>query len=258
MTTGPLDGHGILVTRPAEQADELAEAIEAAGGIALRMPLLEIAPRNEADITAEVADMAPPDVVIYVSPNAVRHGFAWHPNGALTAAIGPATQAELKLQGLGKVICPRTGYDSESLLADKALTDVSGKTIRIIRGQDGREMLGITLGERGARVDHLATYLRRARHVPDSEIRQFENLLRRGEISCITVMSDATLHSLLENLPAARRDLLRQTRLVTPSNRVLKNIAEQMPGLIATLAPGPRPDDMILGLSACLSEDNSE
>jgi hypothetical protein len=71
-------------------------------------------------------------------------------------------------------------------------------------------------------------------------------------------MSDATLHSLLENLPAARRDLLRQTRLVTPSNRVLKNIAEQMPGLIATLAPGPRPDDMILGLSACLSEDNSE
>ncbi len=258
MTAGPLHGHGILVTRPAEQAGELAKAIEAAGGIALRMPLLEIVPRNEADIAADVAEMAAPDVVIYVSPNAVRHGFSWHPKDALTAAIGPTTQAELKLRGLAKAICPRTGFDSESLLADKALTDVSGKLIRIIRGQDGRETLGSTLRVRGATVDYLATYLRRARHVPDSEIRQLENLLRRKEISCITVMSDATLHSLLEVLPAARRSLLRQTRLVTPSSRVLKNIAEQMPGLIATLAPGPRPDDMILGLNACLSEDESE
>jgi hypothetical protein len=51
---------------------------------------------------------------------------------------------------------------------------------------------------------------------------------------------------------------LRQTRLVTPSSRVLKNITELVPGVPATLAPGPRPDDMILGLIACLKQDNTE
>jgi uroporphyrinogen-III synthase len=258
MTTGGLTGHRILVTRPAEQAAELAGAIEAAGGIALRLPLLEIVPRESEQIAADVSNMLPADIVIYVSPNAVRHGFAWHPQAAVTAAIGPATRAELSHCGIARVICPGTGFDSESLLSHKALTNVSGKTIRIIRGQDGREVLGSTLRERGATVDYLATYLRRPRQVPDSEIRQFEGRLRRGEISCITVMSDATLDSLIAVLPVADRGLLRQSRLVTPSSRVLKNIREVAPGVSATLAPGPRPDDMILGLIACLKQDNTE
>jgi hypothetical protein len=56
----------------------------------------------------------------------------------------------------------------------------------------------------------------------------------------------------------ARHDLLRRARLVTPSSRVLKNISELMPGLPATLAPGPQADEMILGLTACLKQDNTE
>jgi uroporphyrinogen-III synthase len=258
MTNGALTGHRILITRPAEQAAELADAVEAAGGIALRLPLLEIVPRKPQQINAEVDSMRPADIVIYVSPNAVRHGFDWHPKAAVTSAIGPATRAELNLRGIAQVICSSTGFDSESLLAHKALTNVSGKTIRIIRGQDGRELLGRTLRERGARVDYLATYSRRARQVPDSEIRQFASSLRHGEISCITVMSDATLDSLFAVLPVADRGLLRRTRLVTPSSRVLKNITELVPGVPASLAPGPRPDDIILGLIACLKQDNTE
>ncbi len=258
MKAGMLAGHRILITRPAEQAVELADAVQAAGGIALRLPLLEIVPRESQQIAADVDRMPSPDTVIYISPNAVRYGFDWHPKDVITAAIGPATQAELKRRGIARVIYPGTGFDSESLLAHKALTKVSGRTIRIIRGQDGRELLGNSLRERGARVDYLATYLRRSRQVRDSEIRQFHSRLRRGEISCITVMSSATLDSLVAVLPVADRGLLRQTRLVTPSNRVLKNINELVPGLPATLAPGPRPDDMILGLIACLQQDNTE
>jgi uroporphyrinogen-III synthase len=258
MTSGALTGHRILITRPAEQAAELADAVTAAGGTALRLPLLEIVPRDPQKITAEVDRMLPADIVIYVSPNAVRYGFEWHPQAAVAAAIGPATEAALKLRGISRVICPVTGFDSEGLLAQGALTNVSGKAIRIIRGPDGRELLGSTLRERGARVDYLATYLRRSRQVPDSEIRQFASRLRRGEINCITVMSNATLDSLMAVLPDADRGLLRQTRLVTPSSRVLKNITELVPGVPATLAPGPKPDDMIVGLVASLVQDNTE
>ncbi|MCI0517972.1 MAG: uroporphyrinogen-III synthase [Woeseiaceae bacterium] len=258
MRTGALSGHRILVTRAVEQAADLANAVEAAGGTALRLPLLEIVPRDAQQISDDVGRMNSADIVIYVSPNAVRHGFAWHPEAAETAAIGPTTRKELELRGVAHVVCPDNGYDSESLLDNEAFTDVAGKTIRIIRGQDGRELLGSTLRNRGATVQYLAAYLRRARRVPEYEIREFAHRLRRGEISCITVMSDATVESLVAILPVADRELLRHTRLVTPSSRVLKNINELVPGLSVTLAPGPRPDDMILGLIASLKQDNTE
>lgn len=258
MRTAALSGHRILVTRAVEQAADLANAVEAAGGTALRLPLLEIVPRDAQQISDDVRRMNSADIVIYVSPNAVRHGFAWHPASAVTAAIGPATRKELEQRGIERVVCPDNGYDSESLLGNEAFIDVAGKTIRIIRGQDGRELLGSTLRNRGANVEYLSAYLRRARRVPEREIREFEHRLRRGEISCITVMSDATLESLLAILPVADRELLRHTRLVTPSSRVLKNINELVPGLSVTLAPGPRSDDMILGLIASLKQDNTE
>lgn len=258
MTTGPLAGHGIVVTRPLQQAAELTTAIEAAGGIVLLLPLLAIVPREAHAVAAEAKILPAPDIVIYVSPNAVRHGIAWQRATAAVAAVGPATRAELLAHGVAHVICPETGFDSESLLAHDAMAQVAGKVIRIIRGQDGRELLGDTLRERGARVDHLAVYHRSPGPVAERDRIAFENRLRNGEISCITVMSVAALDGLFALLPGERRALLRKTRLVTPSSRVLKNIAERMPGLSATLTPGPQADDMILGLTASLKQVNTE
>jgi uroporphyrinogen-III synthase len=258
MTVGPLAGHGIVVTRPLHQAAELATAIEAAGGTILLLPLLTIVPRDAQAVAAEAGDLPAPDIVIYVSPNAVRHGIAWQSANAAVAAVGPATRAELMTHGITHVICQDDGFDSESLLEHKELTQVSGKVIRIVRGQDGRELLGNMLRDRGARVDHLTVYHRIPGQLADSERRAFESRLRNGEISCITVMSVAALDSLLGLLPGERRALLRKTRLVTPSRRVLKNIAERMPGLSATLAPGPQANDMIVGLTASLKQVNTE
>ena len=48
MSERLLDGAGVLVTRPRQQADELVEAIEARGGIAISFPVIEIVPRNTA------------------------------------------------------------------------------------------------------------------------------------------------------------------------------------------------------------------
>jgi hypothetical protein len=82
--------------------------------------------------------------------------------------------------------------------------------------------------------------------------------LRKGEIDGITIMSVASMQSLVGVLQGSAHDLLRGCRLVTPSRRVLKNINELMPDARATLAPGPQADDMILGLIACLKRDNTE
>lgn len=258
MSSGPLAGHGVLVTRPEHQAEELSLAIEAAGGIAVRFPLLEILPLDRESVTEREKVLPRPDLVIYVSPNAVRNGFVSQAADVAVAAIGPTTKAELEARGVSNIIYRSDGFNSESLLADEALANVRGMKIRIVRGQDGRELLGNTLRDRGASVDYLVVYRRQARRVAGNDRRRLETWLSNGEISCITVMSVATLDSLLAVFPGAQRELLRKTRLVTPSSRVLKNITELLPDLPATLAPGPQADDMIVGLITCLKQDTTE
>ena len=44
-----LQGLGVLVTRPAHQADQLCDLIEAAGGRPYRLPTIEITPSSDSD-----------------------------------------------------------------------------------------------------------------------------------------------------------------------------------------------------------------
>jgi uroporphyrinogen-III synthase len=147
MSDRPLSRHRILITRPVSQAADLVRAVEAAGGIAMTFPLLEILPRDAKLVSAEESKLPPPDILIYVSPNAVLHGARWHEPDAMAIAVGPATLGCLKRRGVSEAVSPGGGFDSESLLADAALARVAGKHVRIVRGQDGRELLGETLRE---------------------------------------------------------------------------------------------------------------
>ena len=258
MSDRPLAGHRILVTRPSQQAADLTVAIEAAGGIPVAFPLLEILPLDPQRVSREEAKLPSPDFLVYVSPNAVHHGLRWHRATAATIAIGPATLSELHRAGINDARNAGGGFDSESLLADPVFEKVAGRHIRIVRGQDGRELLGETLKDRGAVVDYLAVYRRQARHVSDDEAARLRGQLQKGDIDCITIMSVASMQSLVGVLQEHAPELLAGCRLVTPSRRVLKNINELMPDARATLAPGPQADDMILGLIACLKRDNTE
>ena len=64
----PLRGRGILVTRPAGQAQRLAALVEAAGGRAILFPAIEIEPLAQARLPSP-ADF---DLVVFVSPTAVQ------------------------------------------------------------------------------------------------------------------------------------------------------------------------------------------
>ena len=159
MTDRPLQGLGVLVTRPPEQATELIALINENGGEALSFPVLHIQPRDPVAIAGETAALIPPDIAIFISRNAVAHGLRFA-GSAVKAAVGPSTAAAIEQYGEHVDIQPADGYDSESLLAEPALEDVAGKTIRIIRGDGGRELLAETLRERGANVHYLAVYER--------------------------------------------------------------------------------------------------
>lgn len=248
MTDAPLTGVGVLVTRPAHQSTALIAAIEAAGGSCVRFPVIEIVPHSPQDIEANVAALSDPDIVIYVSSNAVEHGLAWSGGGAV-AAVGPATVAAIEAAARIVDIRPADGYDSERLLAEPALNDVNGKTVRIVRGNKGRELLADTLRVRGATVDYLPVYERRMPSYSDADIAALANRWRTGDIDVAIAMSVESLRNLITLVPDSCRRALAETPLVTPAARVLKEAQECLPGCPVSLAAGPCADEMVSAIT---------
>ena len=241
---GGLGGLGVLVTRPEHQAADLVAAIEAAGGRAIRFPVIEIVPRAAADIANDTAALPEPDIAVFVSANAVRCGLG-HAGRARIAAVGPATAAAVEAAGRSVDIVPAAGFDSEHLLAEPALRSVRGRNVRIIRGNAGRELIAATLRERGARVDELAVYARRRPRPDAAALESLDAAFRDGGVGAVIVMSVESLHNLVELLPAGARERLCRVRLVTPAARVLKEVLDRFPGAEAVLADGPGAGDMV-------------
>lgn len=250
MNLSDLGGFRVLVTRPAHQADVLAETIEAAGGQAIRFPVIDIRPRVAAEIESEVGRLPDPDIAIFVSRNAVEHGLAALANrNCRVAAIGPATRRALEDAGSPVDIVPETGFDSEHMLEHPALGRVAGRVVWILRGEDGRELLADTLRGRGAEVYPVAVYSRVCAQTGEADRRALEEIWAASGIDCVTVMSVASFECLLELLLPETRTRLRQTPLVAPGARVLQTAAERLPGLQTVRAAGPQPVDMLRAIS---------
>jgi uroporphyrinogen-III synthase len=255
VTAGSLQGSGVLVTRPEHQAAELTQAILDAGGKAISFPVIDIAPLEDSEINHCLADLPVPDIIIFVSSNAVNHGWRFVEDlNAQLAAVGPATAAALSSLGRPVDITPNEGFDSEHLLAEKALTDVAGKNIWIVRGEDGRELLAETLRERGATVSYLAVYGRQPTVFSDSQLTALERDWLAGHVNLVTAMSVASLDNLVRLLPTRCRESLRQLPLVSPSNRVLQRASELGVGNPLFLSDGPGASAMIKALLACHEE----
>lgn len=244
----PLTGIGVLVTRPEHQAGELVAAINDAGGNAIRFPAIEIVPRDDTDIQRSALELNEPDIAVYVSANAVRCGLA-HAGKARIAAVGPATAAAIEAAGRRVDIRPAQGFDSEHLLAESELHDVRGKVVRIVRGTKGRELLGNTLRDRGATIEHLAVYERRAPAVDAATAAKLERRWLAGDIGAVTVMSVETLTNLLSILPASCRERFGKTLLVTPAERVIIEAADRFPGIPAALADSTDADDIVRAIA---------
>lgn len=251
MANTPLDGVGVLVTRPQRQADGLVAAIESRGGVAIRFPVIEARPHPQADVIAMAETLHIPDIVIVVSANAVRFGLRFAGDAAI-AVVGPATARSVEKSGRQVDIRARDGFDSEQLLATPELQDVAGKVVRIIRGNGGRELLASTLRERGATVEYLEVYERVLPEYEQSELAEIVARWRDGEIDVVTIMSVETLRNLAKLLPPEGLEYLGKTRLVTPASRVIKAANSRFPGIPTTLAKGPQADDMVEAIAASM------
>lgn len=239
-------GAGVLVSRPAHQADGLCRALERAGLSPWRLPAIDIRPAPASDQQqAALAAAADADWWVFVSPNAVEHGLrALAERGVgrrpatRIACVGGGTARALAAAGLPADLVPAGASNSASLLAEPLLQEVHGRRVVVFRGDGGRELLPETLRARGAEL-YLAEVYRRA--LPAVDPAPVARALAQGEIQVAVLTSVTALEHLLELLTAAA---LAETGLVAVSERIIEAARER--GLRGPAAVSREPGDEAL------------
>jgi uroporphyrinogen-III synthase len=216
----PLTGLKIVITRPRDQAVQLAQRVTQAGGSPLMFPLLDItAVQDKQTLNEQVSRLAQFDLAIFISPNAVNYGIAAIreagklPPQLKIATVGQGSAKILRELGVANVIVPTERFDSEGLLALPELQNVAGWCVMIFRGDGGRELLGDTLKARGALVEYAACYQR-------SKPQQDTGLLLDANPDAITVTSSEALGYLWQMLDSKTQQEIRDTPLFVPHERI--------------------------------------
>lgn len=229
--TPPLAGLKIVVTRPRDQAVQLAQNIEQLGGVPLLFPLLDIAAvRDTCELQEQISRLTQFDLAIFISPNAVNYGVTAIraagniPPKLKIATVGQGSAKALRELGIVDVIAPTQRFDSEGLLALPELQNVQGWRAMIFRGDGGRELLGDTLKVRGATVEYATCYVR-------SKPQQDAGMLLDKKPDAITVTSSEALGYLWQilgqMLDDKARAALRDTPIFVPHQRIAELALQQ-------------------------------
>lgn len=234
----------VVVTRPIEQADSWCNHLAKMGLETVALPMLEISKVDTAEQIQPIKNalMALDEfsTLIFVSQNAVAHGFDWienywpqFPEKVVCLAVGAKTQALLseRLAFYGralKVYAPseaesRAPMDSEALLAMPLLQRVEGEKILIFRGCGGRTKLYDELVDRGALVQYCELY---ERCLPQNAHEQFATINFDVERDIVTVFSGETLQNFHDVIAASPLDAWSNVALVVPSQRVAEQAYE--------------------------------
>jgi uroporphyrinogen-III synthase len=213
-----LDGLVVLVTRPQHQAHGLCEMITHAGGEAIAFPTLDILPIEVGEFTG----LDRQDMIIFVSQNAVMYFGDKYKNqladNVINIAVGASTAQCMQEHGFEYVLQAPAPAGTESLLTMPELTDVAGKQILIVRGQNGRELLADTLTERGAKIRYIEVY---QRALPSPTQEMLEQALSAQRIIISSVNSLANLCQLLG------KENIKNKHLIVVSNRIKQYAIEQ-------------------------------
>jgi uroporphyrinogen-III synthase len=246
----PLAGKGVVVTRPAHQAEPLARAIAAAGGRAILFPAIEI--RDVEDLTPfmrVVDELEEFDLAVFISPNAAERAIGMIlarrtlPAGLRIAAIGGGGLRALAARGVTGVIAPEARYDSETLLE---LPEVAtARRVAIFRGAGGREHLGEALRARGATVAYAECY-RRCR--PEADPKPLLDAWSRKQVDAVAVTSSEGLRNVFEMVTSAGHAYLQGTPLFAPHPRIAQAAREL--GVRTVVVTGPGDEGLLTGLAA--------
>ena len=166
MSSLPLAGRRVLVTRAAHQAGKLSEGLRALGAEAVEVPVLEIQPPVSFDpLDAALRQLDCYDWLILTSANTVR---ALEERAAVlrlrleagasmrVAVIGEATAAAARKAGLAVALIPER-YVAESLVSSLSDAAVGCRVVWALTPV-ARDVIPDALREAGATVDAVDAY----------------------------------------------------------------------------------------------------
>ena len=249
MTPKPLQGLGIAITRPIDQAKKLSALIEQAGGTPILFPLIEITPLNDySQFEAVINEIATYDWAIFISSNAVQNAMprlvkASIPKNLNFAAIGPVTASELQSFGVKDVLIPNDRFDSESLLVLDEMHAMQDKKVMIFRGVGGRDVLAESLKARGAQVSFAECY---QRINPQTNCDLLAQLYSENKLHGIVVTSSEAMRHLLDL--AGDAEWLHNVTLFVNHARIADSPLQI--GLKVLVADAPGDEAMLASLQA--------
>ncbi|HVO88855.1 MAG TPA: uroporphyrinogen-III synthase [Casimicrobiaceae bacterium] len=243
---GPLHGLGVIITRPARQSAAISTQLAALGARPIVWPAIVILPPDDPAALARVhAELDHYDIAIFVSANAAEFGApdpARWPRTLQTFAPGPGTVEALAAVGIRGAIMPAVSLDSEGLLALPELRSVEGKRVAIFRGQEGRELLGATLRERGAHVQYVECYRRSA---PSGDATGLLDIVRERRAHALSLTSVEGLENLVAAVGTEGLRFFASLKTFAPHRRIVA--AARQRGLDA-VETGPGDGGLIAAL----------
>ncbi len=141
----------IWVTRSEPGASSLADALATEGHSVLKAPVVAI---RGLEFILPVLHF---ELGVFLSVHGVQHGGA-SLVGLVDQTFAVGIQTQRALERLGVASQTPSQASSEGLV--KALGDVAGRTVLIVSGRGGRDVLQSELASRGASVERLDVYER--------------------------------------------------------------------------------------------------
>jgi len=199
----------ILVTRAAEQAQELVSALRDAGLEPVAVPTItvELEPPG-GDLDRAVSHLHTYAWVVITSANGAHAIIEAAGRGASElgapswAAIGPPTRRVLEHAGIEVQFQPRRSRGS-AMAAE--LPIIAGDRILVIRGDLADEELAVALRARAAEVDEVIAY--RTREAPEASGSLLRLALGAGPIDAVVFTSGSTVRGLVALARAEKLDV---------------------------------------------------
>ncbi len=247
----------ILITRPRQEALELAEMLAPSEAELIIMPAYEFyASPLFSDQISQLQQAAagfPPPLLIFTSPRAVEYGLGQIPKDVLhrpqLAAIGPTTANLLEQAGLSVTLQPRQAYSSEDLLeslaAQGSAREGPARRAFIFTAPGGRTALQEGLQALGYEPHMLMVYGSKSAALAPGDIAAIE----KAEALLAVWTSANTMNALSQRLPAQCWSHLCRSEWLVISER-LRRVARAFSPRHIHLADGPTNSAIVTAIQA--------
>lgn len=210
----PLQGCRILVTRAADQAAALSDALAARGAEPVVIPTIRIvAPDSYAELDRAIGGLGTTDYLVLTSVNAVDFFFSRlaalgvdtaQLAGVQIVAVGPKSAVALSTHGLRADLVPED-YRAEGVVA-LLKERVAGKRVLYPRAALARELIPAELAKAGAEVVAPTAY---ASTRPEDAPEQLGQALAEG-LDLLTFTASSTVDNFTALLDPATLERARQ------------------------------------------------